>query len=191
MGCENILVITNHFTRYAQAFPTRNQLATTTAKILFDNFIVHYGFSARLNSDQGRNFESKVIKELCKLAGVQKSRTTLYHAMGNGMTERFNRTLLIMLGTLKDHQKQDWKSYVAPLVHSYNATRHDSTGYSPFFLVFGRHPRLAVDAYLGIESPESPSVSSKEHYATKLKRGLSLHIKWHPERLKKVQSVTN
>ncbi|MEW8338814.1 MAG: integrase core domain-containing protein [Candidatus Thiodiazotropha taylori] len=67
------------------------------------------------------------------MAGVQKSRTTPYHAMGNGMTERFNRTLLNMLGTLKDHQKQDWKSYVAPLVQSYNATRHDNTGYSPFF----------------------------------------------------------
>ena len=176
-GYENILVITDHFTRYAQAFPTRNQLATTTAKILFDNFIVHYGFPARLHSDQGRNFESKVIKELCKLAGVQKSRTTPYHAMGNGMTERFNRTLLNMLGTLKDHQKQDWKSYVAPLVHSYNATRHDSTGYSPFFLMFGRHPRLAVDAYLGIESPETPLVSSKEHYATKLKKRLEFAYK--------------
>ena len=169
-GYENILVITDHFTRYAQAFPTRHQLATTTAKILFDHFIVHYGFPARLHSDQGRNFESKVVKELCKLAGVQKSRTTPYHAMGNGMTERFNRTLLNMLGTLKDHQKQDWKSYVAPLVHSYNATRHDSTGYSPFFLMFGRHPRLAAEAYLDIESPESPSVSSKEHYATKTEK---------------------
>lgn len=96
-----------------------------------------------------------------------------------------------MLGTLKDHQKQDWKSYVAPLVHSYNATRHDSTGYSPFFLMFGRHPRLAVDAYLGIESPESPSVFSKEHYATKLKKRLEFAYKIASGEAKKVQSVTN
>ena len=170
-GFENILVITDHFTRYAQAFPTRNQLAKTTAKILFENFIVHYGFPARIHSDQGRNFESGVIKELCSLAGVAKSRTTPYHPMGNGMVERFNQTLLKMLGTLEENQKEDWKSYVAPLVHSYNATRHDSTGYSPFFLMFGRHPRLAVDAYFGIRKPDEP-ISSKEHYATKLKKRL-------------------
>ena len=176
-GHENILVITDHFTRYAQAFPTRNQLAKTTAKVLFENFIVHYGFPARIHSDQGRNFESSLIKELCSLAGIQKSRTTPYHPMGNGMVERFNQTLLNMLGTLEEHQKQDWKSFVAPLVHAYNATRHDSTGFSPYFLMFGRHPRLAIDAYLGLSSPEEPSSASREHYASKLKKRLEFAYK--------------
>ena len=74
-GFEKILVITDHFTRYSQAFPTRNELAKTTAKVLFENFIVHYGFPARLHSDQGRNFERSVIQELCSLAAVEKSRT--------------------------------------------------------------------------------------------------------------------
>ena len=175
-GYENILVITDHFKRYAQAFPTRNQTASTTAKVLFENFIVHYGFPGRIHSDQGRIFESSLIKELCKLAGVQKSRTTPYHPMGNGMVERFNQTLLNMLGTLEDGQKADWKSYVAPMVHSYNATRHESTGYSPYFLMFGRHPRLAVDAYLGLSSEDEP-IASKEHYATKLKKRLQFAYK--------------
>ena len=108
---------------------------------------------------------------------MEKSRTIPYHPMGNGMVERFNQTLLNMLGTLKEHQKEYWKSYVAPLVHSYNATRHDSTGYSPFFLMFGRHPRLAVDAYLELQSPEQSEVRSKEHYATKLKKRLQFAYK--------------
>ena len=90
------------------------------------------------------------------MAGVEKSRTTPYHAMGNGMVERFNHTLFNMLGTLEDHKKEDWKSYVSPLVHSYNAFRHDSTGYSPYFLMFGRHPTLAVDAYLGLNIQKNP-----------------------------------
>ena len=83
-GIENVLVITDHFTRYAQAFPTKNQTAQTTARILFEHYIVHYGFPARIHSDQGRNFEGETIKHLCELANVKKSRTTPYQPMGNG-----------------------------------------------------------------------------------------------------------
>ena len=175
-GFENVLVITDHFTRYSQAFPSRNQTAKTTAKILFENFIVHYGFPNRLHSDQGRNFTSNVIKELCKLAGVQQSRTTPYHPMGNGMVERFNQTLIKMLGTLEDKQKEDWKSYVSTLVHAYNATKHDSTGYTPFFLMFGRHPRLAIDAYLGLDS-DTEKIRSRDNYAKKLQKRLEFSYK--------------
>lgn len=126
-------MITDHFSRYAQAIPTRNQTAKTTARVMFENFIIHYGFPARIHSDQGQNFDSKLIKELCQIAKVEKSRTTPYHPMGNGQVERFNQILLQMLGTLDKYQKSDWKAHVPTLVHEYNATFHDSTGYSPFF----------------------------------------------------------
>ena len=174
-GYEHILVITDHFTRYAQAIPTKNQSAKTTARALFDNFICHYSFPACLHSDQGCNFESEVIKELCSIASIDKSRTTPYHPMGNGMPERFNQTLLNMLGTLEDDQKSDWKSYVPSLVHAYNSTRHESTGYSPHYLMFGRHPRLAVDAFLGIKP--GPERSDKSKYVTDLKKRLEFAYK--------------
>ena len=81
---ENVLVITDHFTRYALAYTSKTQTAQATARILWDNFICHYGFPEKFISDQGRNFESDLIKELCKIAGVQKLHTTPYHPQGNG-----------------------------------------------------------------------------------------------------------
>ena len=170
-GYENILVITDHFTRYALAIPTRNQLAKTTAQALFDHFIVHYSFPERLHSDRGQNFESRVIQELCKISGMKKSRTTPYHPMGNDMVEKFNSTLLRMLRTLHEEQKSDWKSYIPSLVHAYNATKHDSTGFAPHYLMFGWHPRLAIDAYLGLDQL-SDSAKSRESYVQKMKKRL-------------------
>ena len=149
-GYHHVLVITDHYTRYAQAVPTKNMSAKTTADALFNGFIVHYGFPLRLHSDQGANFEGHVVKELCQLTGMKKSRTTPYHPSGNGTCERFNRTLMNMLGTLQPEQKKDWKSYVAPMVHAYNSTRHETTGQSPFYLMFGRQARLAVDLVVGV-----------------------------------------
>lgn len=173
---EDILVITDHFTKYAIAIPTRNQKALTTARALYEKFICYYGFPERIHSDQGRNFESRLIKELCNVAGVSKSRTTPYHPMGNGVVERFNQTLIKMLGTLEYHQKEDWKSYVPPLVPAYNATKQDTTGYSPHYLMFGWHPKLAIDAYLGIDTVKEKS-KNKENYVDKLKKRLDYAYK--------------
>lgn len=146
---KDILVLTDHFTKFVIAVPTPNQKARTVAKCLWDNFIVCYGIPERLHSDQGPDFESRLIKELCEVAGIQKSRTTPYHPRGNPV-ERFNRTLLSMLGTLENKQKSHWKEFVKPLVHAYNCTRNDVTGFTPYELMFGRKPRLPVDLAYGL-----------------------------------------
>lgn len=131
---RDILVLTDHFTRFAVALPTPNQKAKTVAKYLWDNFIIYYGIPERILTDQGTDFESKLIKELYEVAGIQNSRTTPYHPRGNPV-EQFNRTPLNMLGTLEEKQKSKWKEYVKPLVHAYNCTKND--GYSPYELMFG------------------------------------------------------
>lgn len=146
---KDILVITDHFTKYAVAIPTRDQKASTVAKCLWEQFLVHYGLPERLHSDQGRDFESHTIRELCSLLGIKKVRTSPYHPRGNPV-ERYNRTLLSMLGTLKDKEKTHWRDYVKPLTHAYNCTRNDVTGFSPYELMFGRQPRLPIDIAFGL-----------------------------------------
>ena len=170
-GFANILVVTDHFTRYAQAFPAKDQKATTVAKILCERYFVHYGLPARIHSDQGRDFESKLIQDLLKMLGIRKSRTTPYHPQGDPQPERFNRTLLSMLGTLDPKQKQRWSQKISQLVHAYNCSQNDATGYSPYLLMFGREARLPVDICFGV-ADESQKTKSYHDYVTKLKKNL-------------------
>ncbi|KAK7877074.1 hypothetical protein WMY93_032212 [Mugilogobius chulae] len=167
---KDILVLTDHFTKFAMAFPTTNQKARTVAKCLWENFIIHYGFPERIHTDQGPDFESKLIKELCEVTGIKKSRTTPYHPRGNPV-ERFNRTLLSMLGTLENKQKSKWKEHVKPLVHAYNCTRNDVTGYTPYELMFGRSPRLPIDLAFGL-SVREPQHKTHSEYVANLKSRL-------------------
>ena len=165
-GYSQVLVITDHFTRFAQAIPTKDQTAKTTAEVFFNSYIVHYGVPLKIHSDQGACFDGKIIHELCKLTGMTKSRTTAYHPAGNGMCERLIRTLLNMLGTLNPAQKRDWKTYVGPMVHAYNATGHKSTNQSPFYLMFGRQARLPIDLLFDVESDRKTSYGT---YMNKLR----------------------
>ncbi len=162
---RNVLVLTDHFTKFAVAVPTRDQRAKTIAKALWDNLIIPYGFPCRLLSDQGRDFESKIVKELCALIGASKIRTTPYHPRGNPV-ERYNRTLLDMLGTLEDKDKYHWRDFVKPLTHAYNCTRNDTTGYSPYELMFGRQPRLPIDLVLGTYPGKATSRSYSDYVKT-------------------------
>lgn len=163
----DVLVVTDHFTKLAHAFPCGNQTARQVAKKLWDNVFCVYGFPERLHSDQGTNFESKLIAELLHLAGVAKSHTTAYHPMGNGGTERFNRTLGSMLRTLPFGAKHRWPEQIQTLTFTYNATIHETTGYAPFFLMFGRVPRLLVDIMFS-QVLNDPDVADYDSYAKSL-----------------------
>ena len=92
------------------------------------------------------------------------------------MVQRFNRTILNMLGTLNEHQKADWKSHLSTLTRTYNATEHESTGFSAFYLMFGRHPRLAIDSYLGLQK-STDTRKSHPDYVDRLKERLNTDYK--------------
>lgn len=167
----DVLVVTDHFTRLAQAFPCRDQSAKQVAKQLWEKYFCIYGFPERIHSDQGPSFKSQLICELLKVAGVRKFRTTPYHPMGNGSVERFNRTLGNMIRALSPEEKCNWPRHLQTLAFMYNCTVHETTGFSPFYLMYGRVPRLPIDV-LFKNILKDPEISSYDSYVLSLTKDL-------------------
>ena len=133
------------------------QTAKTVTKFLYQGYISTIGVPARLLSDQGANFMSSIIDELCMLLGVKKLWTTLYHPQTNGLVERSHQTIMWMIRTLGEDKKADWPGHLAEIVQAYNATWSAVMGYSPHYLMFGHRPWLPVDFYFPIfRSTEAP-----------------------------------
>ena len=112
---------------------------------MFNKYFLDFGFPKRIPHDQGKQFDNKLLKRLSEITGVKPFQTTPYHHMGNGLRERMNRTLINMLKTLPATFKSNWKNHIKKLTFAYNNTKHLSTNYSPYFLLFGRNGRLPVD----------------------------------------------
>ena len=148
-GLENVLVMTDVFTKYTQAIPTRDQTANTVARVLVKEWFVRFGVPRRIHSDQGKNFDGKVVEAHCRLYGITKSRTTPYHQEGNSQCERLNRTLHDWLRTLSPETKKKLPELLPEIIYGYNCTPHSTTGYSPFYLLFATDPILPVDHLLG------------------------------------------
>ena len=136
-----LLVIQDYFTKWADAIPMPDQIAERISKHLVKVFST-FGMPQILHSDQGRNFESTIMQKILNAFGIAKSHTTAYHPEGDGMVERFNRTLLQMFWTyLKD--RADLEALLPLLLFAYRTAVHSTTGVSPFEMMFGRSPHIA------------------------------------------------
>ena len=142
---RNVLVLQDHFSKYVVAYVVDDRKAETAAWTLRNGYFSLFGAPAYLISDQGRAFTGHVILHLCKLYGVQKLRTSPYHAQTNSQVERMNQTIIRMIGKLEKDKKARWSLYLPELLMAYNATRSAVTGYSPYYLLFGGQPRIPVD----------------------------------------------
>ena len=167
---KNILVITDHFTRYAQCYVTGNQTAETVADVLINQYFSHYGWPEKVLTDRGKCIENHLFEEICDQAKVKKLRTTSYHPQTNGQCEHFNKTLLQMLGTLPVGEKKSWQDWVRTLVHAYNCSTSSVTGFSPYFLIYGHQPKMPIDIEYGVALDDN--YSDCKSYAKKLQHCL-------------------
>ena len=142
---HNVLVLQDHFSKYVVMYVVKDQTARTAAETLRIGYFGLFGTPAYLVSDQGKAFTGHVITHLCELYGVQKLRTSPYHAQTNGQVECMNQTIICMIGKLEEDRKACWSEHLPELLMAYNATCSAVTGYSPYYLLFGRRPRIPVD----------------------------------------------
>ncbi|KAK3084679.1 hypothetical protein FSP39_017315 [Pinctada imbricata] len=169
-GNKYILVIQDYFTKWAEAVPLPDMEAKTVAQAFIDNFVTKFGVPRVLHTDQGRQFESRLFKQLCEILGINKTRTSPYHPQSDGMVERMNRTIENMLATYVDANQRNWDEHLQLVCMAYRAAEHESSGYTPNFLTFGREVVLPIELIAGLP----PQKISTEEYAEHLEESLSL-----------------
>ena len=139
----------------------KDQTARTATETLRNGYFRLCGAPAYLVSDQGKAFMGHVIMHLCKLYGVQKLRTSPYHAQTNGQVECMNQMIIHMIGKLEEDRKACWSEHLPELLLAYNATCSTVTGYSPYYLLFSKRPRIPMD-YLFPTLHDSPHQTKME-----------------------------
>ena len=135
-GKENVLVLTDAFSKFSQEFVTPNKKALTCTKITVDKWFYVYGIPAQIHSDKGWSLENDILEHLYTTYRVKQSTSMPYNPYGNSTCERFNHTLHDLMKTLDKEQKSNWPLHLSSLVFAYNATPHTVTGYQPYELIF-------------------------------------------------------
>lgn len=143
-----IVVAIDHQTRYAETKAVPTATATDVAQFLLDQIILKHGAPRELLTDRGRAFVSRVISEILRSCSIIHKPTTAYHPQANGLTERLNRTLANMLAMYVSSDHSNWDAALPFITFAYNSSRQDTTGFSPFFLLYGREPALLIDSLL-------------------------------------------
>ena len=148
-GNRYILVVTDHFTKWVEIFAIPDQTAATCADRILNDVIARFGCPYDMHSDQGRNYESHIFQELCRLLEIRKTRTSVCNPRCNGQSERFNRTLVRMIKAYLCGEQTEWDRNLGCLAAAYRATPNESTALTPNLLMLGREVRLPAEVIFG------------------------------------------
>ena len=161
-----LLVAMDYFTKWPEVYPLPDQEASTIAQALVEGFFCRFGLPLELHSDQGGNFESTLFAEVCRLLGINKTRTTPAYPQSDGMVERYNKTLADSLSMYVKVHQQDWEDHLPYVLMAYRTAQHEATGASPCRLMFGRELRVPVD--LVMERPPDAESGTSSKFASQL-----------------------
>ena len=138
-------MIGDHFTKWYEAIPLLDQTAATTIDALLESWICRFGCPYSIHTDRGTNFESQLFANLLENLEVDKTRTTALHPQSNSVIERRNRSLLKMLGKCIDEDQTNWSVKLPYVLMAYRSSVHESTGFTPHYLIPGHEISLPLD----------------------------------------------
>ena len=148
-GNKYILMMVDQFTKWVECVPLQTQTAEVVAKACVTHFFSRFGAPLQLHTDQGKNFDSKLFKEICALMEITKTRTTAYRPCSNGQVERYNRTLLQMIRCFLQGYPNTWDENLPYLISAIRSTVHRQTNYTPNMMMLGREVTMPVEVMLG------------------------------------------
>ena len=148
IGNQYGLVVVYKFSKWVACYALSDHTAEQVARNLVSEFIGRFGCPLELHSDQGRNFESRMFKEVCDLLNIVKTRTTPYRPSANGQVERMNRTILQIVRCFIKGQQDYWDLHLATIGMAIRPTVNCQTGFTPNFLMLGREVLQSIDLML-------------------------------------------
>jgi len=149
--------------RYLAATPIRDKSAVSVAKVLVRDVITKFGCFRSLQTDNGKEYQNEILQHMCQLLHIDQLRITSYRPSRNGRCEIINKTLHSLLGKVVAENQRDWWTSLPMCVLAYNTSRYESTGMSPYFLMYSRHAIVPLDLLL--DRPEDESNLSYNEYA--------------------------
>lgn len=185
-GNKYLLVVVDYFTRWPEAIPIPSMHSHVAARALVEHIFSRFGAPCELHSDQGRTFESTLFREVLRLMGVRKTRTTPLHPQSDGAVERLIKTLEVQLSLFIDTRQSDWDLQVPLALMGLRGAPHSSTGHSPAMMLFGRELSLPSAVVRGVP-PQTPALPARLRYPIWLRDRLQ---RLHHAARKRVNAVT-
>lgn len=158
-GNRWIIVCADHLTRYCETAALPSATASQVSFFLLHSIILRHGPPRVIISDRGRQFTADVVEELLRLCASSFRHSTPYHPQTNGLTERTNRTLVNMLSMYVASDHKNWDDILPFITYAFNTAKHETTGYSPFFLLYARPPRHTLDTIFSFSTHDDLTIA--------------------------------
>jgi hypothetical protein len=164
------LTMMDHFTKWNVVVPLKNKEEGEVANAIYNQWYCKYGIPFELQSDQGNEFTNDLLKRINSRLSVGHRVTTPYYPLANGLVERYNQTFKNMMSIYAESHPVTWDEFVNGVSWAYNSSLNPQTGFSPYYLMFGREPRLPVDVFEG-------SLNDIQHDLVQYQTNLTAHLR--------------